>query len=58
MKPNIQPDDEFKQLVVDSVWKYLQGDPLEDFLSEYQIEQAVAYLSDIFIQEGFVPNTH
>lgn len=52
----MQPDDEFKQLVVDSVWRSMEGNPLEDFMSGYRIKQALMYLSDIFIREGFTPD--
>jgi hypothetical protein len=53
----MQQDDTFKQLLVDSVWKFMQGDPLSDFLDDFQVQQALLYLSDIFTREGFVPCT-
>lgn len=49
--------DRFEQRIVDASWHAQEGDPLKDFLSDSDIEEAIKRLADIYTALGRTPNT-
>jgi hypothetical protein len=48
--------DDFEQKIVNASWQIMQGDPLKDFLTDAEIEEAVKKLADIYTAIGVSPN--